>query len=179
MKKKTIAVFMTILLSCQPASAYAAEIAYDFCDSPESTVTDDVNIWSDGDEEELFSEGDVVDVPQAKASGNCGTGVNWNLDTDGTLTISGSGQMEDGFGESFLPSYYQNAVKKVIIQNGITRIGGAAFFGLTNLKEVTIPESVTSIGYQAFSGCGMSTILIPASVTTIEEGAINSNSLTA
>lgn len=150
MKKKTIAVFMTILLSCQPASAYAAEIAYDFCDSPESTVTDDVNIWSDGDEEELFSEGDVVDVPQAKASGNCGTGVNWNLDTDGTLTISGSGQMEDGFGESFLPSYYQNAVKKVIIQNGITRIGGAAFFGLTNLKEVTIPESVTSIGYQAF-----------------------------
>lgn len=78
--------------------------------------------------------------------------MNWNLDTDGTLTISGSGQMEDGFGESFLPSYYQNAVKKVIIQNGITRIGGAAFFGLTNLKEVTILKVITSIGYQAFSG---------------------------
>ena len=72
---------------------------------------------------------------------------------------------------------YQSKVKKVVIQNGITRIGGAAFFELSNLKEAVIPESVTEIGYQAFAFCGMSDIVIPASVITIEEGAFTSDNL--
>ena len=85
--------------------------------------------------------------------------------------------MEDLYGETFVPSYYQSKVKKVVIQNGITRIGGAAFFELSNLKEAVIPESVTEIGYQAFAFCGMSDIVIPASVITIEEGAFTSDNL--
>ena len=118
-----------------------------------------------------------LSVSKILTSGSCGADAQWKLNTRGTLTISGSGKMEDLYGETFVPSYYQSKVKKVVIQNGITRIGGAAFFELSNLKEAVIPESVTEIGYQAFAFCGMSDIVIPASVITIEEGAFTSDNL--
>ena len=136
------------------------------------------NVNSDCDEIS-FSDTSTgqLSVSKILTSGSCGADAQWKLNTGGTLTISGSGKMEDLYGETFVPSYYQSKVKKVVIQNGITRIGGAAFFELSNLKEVVIPESVTEIGYQAFAFCGMSDIVIPASVITIEEGAFTSDNL--
>ena len=136
------------------------------------------NVNSDCDEIS-FSDTSAgqLSVSKILTSGSCGTDAQWKLNTRGTLTISGSGKMEDLYGETFVPSYYQSKVKKVVIQNGITRIGGAAFFELSNLKEAVIPESVTEIGYQAFAFCGMSDIVIPASVITIEEGAFTSDNL--
>ena len=136
------------------------------------------NVNSDCDEIS-FSDTSAgqLSVSKILTSGSCGADAQWKLNTQGTLTISGSGKMEDLYGETFVPSYYQSKVKKVVIQNGITRIGGAAFFELSNLKEAVIPESVTEIGYQAFAFCGMSDIVIPASVITIEEGAFTSDNL--
>ena len=136
------------------------------------------NVNSDCDEIS-FSDTSTgqLSVSKILTSGSCGADAQWKLNTRGTLTISGSGKMEDLYGETFVPSYYQSKVKKVVIQNGITRIGGAAFFELSNLKEAVIPESVTEIGYQAFAFCGMSDIVIPASVITIEEGAFTSDNL--
>lgn len=136
------------------------------------------NVNSDCDEIS-FSDTSAgqLSVSKILTSGSCGADAQWKLNTRGTLTISGSGKMEDLYGETFVPSYYQSKVKKVVIQNGITRIGGAAFFELSNLKEAVIPESVTEIGYQAFAFCGMSDIVIPASVITIEEGAFTSDNL--
>ena len=136
------------------------------------------NVNSDCDEIS-FSDTSTgqLSVSKILTSGSCGADAQWKLNTRGTLTISGSGKMEDLYGETFVPSYYQSKVKKVVIQNGITRIGGAAFFELSNLKEAVIPESVTEIGYQAFAFCGISDIVIPASVITIEEGAFTSDNL--
>ena len=136
------------------------------------------NVNSDCDEIS-FSDTSAgqLSVSKILTFGSCGADAQWKLNTRGTLTISGSGKMEDLYGETFVPSYYQSKVKKVVIQNGITRIGGAAFFELSNLKEAVIPESVTEIGYQAFAFCGMSDIVIPASVITIEEGAFTSDNL--
>ena len=136
------------------------------------------NVNSDCDEIS-FSDTSAgqLSVSKILTSGSCGADAQWKLNTRGTLTISGSGKMEDLYGETFVPSYYQSKVKKVVIQNGITRIGGAAFFELSNLKEAVIPESVTEIGYQAFAFCGMSDIVIPASVITLEEGAFTSDNL--
>ena len=136
------------------------------------------NVNSDCDEIS-FSDTSAgqLSVSKILTSGSCGADAQWKLNTRGTLTISGSGKMEDLSGETFVPSYYQSKVKKVVIQNGITRIGGAAFFELSNLKEAVIPESVTEIGYQAFAFCGISDIVIPASVITIEEGAFTSDNL--
>ena len=43
--------------------------------------------------------------------------------------------------------------KNTIIPNSVTSIGNYAFSGCSGLTSVTIPNSVTSIGSQAFSGC--------------------------
>lgn len=62
-------------------------------------------------------------------------------------------------------------VEVVEIGSHVTSIG-SAFGGCSNLSSVTIPDSVTSIGYYAFIGCsGLTSVTIPNSVTSIESNA--------
>ena len=56
----------------------------------------------------------------------------------------------------------------IIIKEGTKYISEYAFEDQTNLTSITIPESVTSIGYYAFSGTGLTSVTIPSSVTSIE-----------
>ena len=111
----------------------------------------------------------------ADTSGTCGDNLTWTLDSDGVLTISGTGAMEnyywigyddDGNGQTTNP--WGNGIQKVVIKDGVTSIGNSAFFGCVNLTSVTIPDGVTSIGNSAFRGCSnISSITIPDSVTSI------------
>ena len=58
--------------------------------------------------------------------------------------------------------------KNTTIPDSVTSIGHSAFSGCSGLTDITIPDSVTSIGYYAFSGCsGLTDITIPDSVTSI------------
>ena len=51
-------------------------------------------------------------------------------------------------------------IKDLVIPNSITSIGDAAFFGCSGLTSITIPNSVTSIGDRAFESCtGIKTII--------------------
>ena len=66
------------------------------------------------------------------------------------------------------------ACNNTIIPNSVTSIGNLAFSGCTGLSSVAIPNSVTSIGWDAFSGCtGLSSVTIPNSVTSIDESAFS------
>ncbi len=58
--------------------------------------------------------------------------------------------------------------KNTNIPNSVTSIGDNAFFGFISLTSMTIPNSVTSIGNRAFYYCtGLTSITIPNSVTSI------------
>ena len=124
----------------------------------------------------LFADnGDVI------ASGGCGENLTWVLTGDGTLTISGSGEMENYSGEYQNGEYfrtttpwsgYREQVTAVVVESGVTSIGQCAFGGCSNLTGVTIPEGVTSIGSGAFFSCSsLTSVTIPEGVTSIGSGA--------
>ncbi len=125
-------------------------------------------------------------------SGFCGGNVSYTLDSDGVLTISGSGDMADyGIiggtdpdgnewheGENS-PFYNNESIKKVIVEHGITSIGDGIFEECTKISSVTIPNSVTSIGKSSFYHCcGITNITIPDSVISIDDNAFISTRLT-
>lgn len=114
-------------------------------------------------------------------SGTTGN-LTWTL-ADGTLTISGSGEMPDYKIEGSPWYDYIANIKTVIIEDGVTSIGMSAFWNCTNLTSISIPNSVISIGGSAFGQCkftDLKSITIPNSVTSIGAGAFwNSFGLTS
>lgn len=99
------------------------------------------------------------------------SGDNWELDTDGHLTISNQEGMEEWapFGEAMT---YRIFVKSVTIEQGVTSIPDNAFEHHHDLTSVTIPDGVTSIGNNVFADCpGLTSITIPDGVTSIGDGA--------
>ena len=100
-------------------------------------------------------------------------GLTWTLTADGTLTISGTGAMKK-YNSNYNPSPAcgNSSVKKVVIEDGVTSIGGTAFQYCSSLSSITIPNSVTSIGSYAFGTCrSLTSITIPDSVTSIGDYA--------
>ena len=65
-------------------------------------------------------------------------------------------------------------VRDLVIPNSVTSIGNYVFGGCSGLTSVTIPNSVKSIGEVAFKGCsGLTSITIPNSVTSIGDHAFS------
>ena len=65
-------------------------------------------------------------------------------------------------------------IKDLVIPNSVTSIGDYAFYGCSGLTSVTIPNSVTSIGISAFRDCsGLTSVTIGNSVTSIGSFAFN------
>lgn len=109
--------------------------------------------------QDIFSA-DTAIVASAKTakSGKCGEHVKWTLDSNGTLTISGTGEMYDyssqGSGVARNMDYDDiNAVKKIVIKKGVTNIAKHSFSEFKNVRSVVMADTVTSIGYAAFWYC--------------------------
>ena len=123
--------------------------------------------------------------PNIIDGGVCGDNANWTLDNDGVLTISGTGDLYDYAypTSSTMPTIGSNAtapwagkyIKKIVIEEGITRIGNGAFIyaGLvitgddknyerSKVDNIILPDTLISIGYHAFWGTGCKTLIIPS-----------------
>ena len=107
-------------------------------------------------------------------SGTCGDYLIWTFTTaDCTLSISGRGEMYDYNYPSDQPWYnFNQGIKNISLPDGMTSIGDKAFSGCSALTQVTIPDGVTSIGFDAFDNCyALTQVDIPNSVTSIGDYA--------
>ena len=108
-----------------------------------------------------------LDDPSAEEDSGKDGNITWRLTKDGTLYISGQGDMPD-YGWDKIPPWRDFSINKVVVQKGITGIGSFAFGDCSSLSSIEIPEGVTSIGYSAFEYCSsLSSIKIPEGVTSI------------
>lgn len=103
------------------------------------------------------------------ASGYCGDNATWVLTASGELVISGEGDMWEWTYTSHSPWYdYTETISTVIINDGITSIGGFAFHDCSNLLNITISNNVVYIGSGAFFNCdSLKKIDVPIGVARI------------
>ena len=86
-------------------------------------------------------------------TGTCGDNLTWNLDDDGTLTISGTGAMTSYTAFSNVPWYNScSAIKKVVVGEGVTGIGTYAFSRCTGLTGIYFDGSAPTFGNNVFGG---------------------------
>ncbi len=89
------------------------------------------------------------------SSGNCGDNVTWTYYEDGTLEIYGEGMMKNleiiynPFSDAY--KYRKLPITTVIINEGVTYIGGNAFYDCGSIETIIIPTSVTKFHRDAFS----------------------------
>ena len=112
--------------------------------------------------------------------GASGNNLTWSLDSDGVLTVSGSGAMEDFANGASMPWYSKRAnIKTVVIESGVTNIGKNAFTGFTAIASATISDTVTSIGDKAFSNSSLANFEFSdaGNLKTIGTSAFNSTNI--
>ena len=137
------------------------------------------------------------------ASGTCGDGLTWTLQSDGSLAITGSGAMPNYKNAYDVPwSSYAGVIKNVTISAGVTNlsdyafffcqnlesvtfeegsklqtIGGSVFYHCDSLKSMELPDGVTTIYGNTFAKCGaLTSVYVPDSVSFISVGVFNGSS---
>ena len=116
-----------------------------------------------------------ISIPKSVICLNGNPFVNW----DGKLEcLSPNFIYEDDVlfnkDKSKIISFRIQNIESYIIPDSVTSIGNGAFSGCSFLSSIVIPDSVTSIGDGAFSGCSsLSSIVIPKSVTSIGDSAFS------
>lgn len=114
-----------------------------------------------------------IGASAAGTSGKCGPSAYWSFDSStGTLTISGSGAMNDYEYGDYPWMDYRDSIQTIVIGDQITQIGRYAFTG-TACSTIKFGKNVRSIGERAFNGCRNlnGDLTLPDSVQTIGAGA--------
>jgi len=169
-----------------PAAVYAAEIINDCRIDGDTLLSSSTGFTEYAKETKNAVNGEsVLDNNRAAGSNNgiittsetsdnkIGENITYTLNDEGTLTISGTGEMynykSDGWTDDVdSPFHCNEEIKSVIIENGVTNIGDSVFHTCKNLESVEIPKSVTAINYRAFANCGkLNSIMLPDNLTYI------------
>ena len=135
-----------------------------------STISDDITIFCD--------RGNLA-----------GESIGWELSLNPdspegkeqyTLKLQGVGSTFDfrNANEVDIPWYkFADKITKVEVSNGIVAIGNNTFNGLSNVKELVLPDSLVRIGASAFEGIGVTKFVAPKSLKVIEKNAFSDTSL--
>ena len=110
-------------------------------------------------------------------NGTIGDNLRWSF-ADGTLTISGNGEMEHAEGNSGYAwgtdnqSLDRNSIKKIVVEEGVTTLGEYIFWDCESLTEVKLPKTLTTLRKQCFKSCtSLKSITLPNNISLIEESA--------
>ena len=153
-----------------------------YTEAQETAFEKDVILYAIWDETEISEELDEVSEDlQYTYSGRCGVNITWTFDEEtGTLRLTGYGSTYDYGFQAPEPyntgnPWYHTDVRRIIIGEGITRIGNSALNGMHLVTYVQIPNTVETIGDSAFSdNRSITSIKIPESVTSIGSWAFSS-----
>lgn len=121
-------------------------------------------------------------------SGALNNNIVWNLSENGTLTVSGSGEIKCdsvsapwyryyaghvlSAGGDVPPSLTDAPVREVVIEEGITSIPDGFFRNCSDITAVKLPKSLRKIGGEAFSGCSsLAELNLPDNLEEIGTGA--------
>lgn len=104
-------------------------------------------------------------------TGTCGENLTWTFYSDGTLEISGEGDMTDWDynNEDTIPWRYKT-INNIVINSGVTSIGSFAF-NQVSFNSISIADTVTKIGNNAFGYCSLTSIDLPDGLTSIGDNA--------
>lgn len=111
-------------------------------------------------------------------NGTIGDNLKWTFTDDGTLTISGTGEMEHADGNSGYAWGTDNhtldrtLIKKVVVEEGVTSLGEYIFWDCSSLTEVKLPNSLTTLRKECFKHCtALKSIILPDNISMIDESA--------
>ena len=162
----TVLLFAALAMTCASAEADEEIILGDGLE---------VEVQLEAADDGLVLEDDLsMDVPELPVLGeNDGIALDLTLENVEAITASPDNAVEsnDDAGDFQIINgilvKYNGEGGDVVIPDGVTTIGEDAFSG-SSLTSVSIPDSVTSIGGEAFSYCSsLTSVSIPDSVTSI------------
>lgn len=105
-------------------------------------------------EEENTSENTTEDsLIYKNIKGQCGPQTYFQLEKDGTLRITGTGEIDIEQFDDLQKAEISDKVLKVVMDNEITNIPDGMFKNYKNIKEVELPNGLEIIGKNAFANC--------------------------
>lgn len=149
------------------SSENEVETGLDEAEETDEVSVEDADSVGDGSSE---ADADEIEFSDEEVMDEAGTGITWDYDyKTGTMIISGNGEMRD-YADSDSAPWSRMLPRKLIIKDGVKKIGNNAFSGMTFLKTIEISH-VETIGKNAFYSCtGISEVKM-SQAKTIGDGA--------
>ncbi len=106
--------------------------------------------------------------------------INWAIDADYNLTITGTGAMPDYASEADRPwEAYKALAKTITVGEGITSVGELSFSHFTSLESISLSDTVTTLMKDCFAYCGTIPYLrMSKNVTALKQGTVYSTTIT-
>ena len=116
----------------------------------------------------------IIENTAADPSGTFGDNLTWTLSEDGVLTVSGVGPMADQVEPGALwQTLSHKDVVRIEIEAGVTSIGKFAFACFPSLKSVSMADTVTAVGDEAFRASSLEEITLSPNLTSIGYNAFD------